>query len=787
VPETVGAAFMIGFIVLLVGFLIGWIWLRYVEPVPIRVMLFYLALPAIFLFQPLFNSDVFQLPATGEVVCGMYPFKGSAPPCPDGDSILLADIPTQIYPWYMEARRQLLSGQVPLYNPAAACGMPLLENAQSSIFTLPLIISLVFPPLKALTVAAFLQLFFLLIFTHSYLLRIRLSHRAAIFGSLAFTFSSFSIAWLYFPLLRVLPYLPLLLYCIERLRSDPNRRIIVLTVFALAEVVVAGNPESAFIYVMFAVAYGIVRGWRHPAWKTYILHAGTACLWGAAISAFFWIPFLDYLPSCSRANLIGNESVYYASSHEVDLSELATYILPLYFGDAGTYSSEAPMNVNELAGYAGIFALFFAMFAIRRRPTRLMMFYAASLGMVCMILIRFPILRDILNVIPVLKDASPERYRILGTLSIAILGSMGLDRILEERRTILVPGLLFYLPIAALIGTAPSMVLSQGSHATLMPAVGIAIFLLYLLLQKVTRWGYSFLIICMVCDLLLPLWNHNVTRSNDFSIQSSPAVERLFDLSHSGGGRFLAEGNQFMTSTGSLFNLHDVRYNDPMTPWSYMLFVSRLNLVRSGYWPLWVVYKGSAIDFLSVKAILKVPEFPMVGKKADYKGIDGLVYDNPNALDLFFVPERIVTITADQELDALLPTLDLRKEAAVESLEPLPESNRADILSYKRHAPTHYELTVKSKDPFILASSITLLKPWEARDGESQLDRVRVNGNFLGFVVPAGERNLTIQYHHRTFTLGLWIGFLGILSMICAPFFAGVLRRKKDSNRMKEP
>jgi hypothetical protein len=142
--------------------------------------------------------------------------------------------------------------------------MPLLESGQSSPNSLPMLVSFLFPILDGLTVAVFLQLFLLMIFTHSSLRALDLSHRASVFGGLAFSLSTFTFSWPYFPHLRVLPYPPLMLFALEKLPGAPRRRDVLLLAFATAQMVVAGHPESAFFHIGFGGFYFPRLWWMHP-------------------------------------------------------------------------------------------------------------------------------------------------------------------------------------------------------------------------------------------------------------------------------------------------------------------------------------------------------------------------------------------------------------------------------------------------------------------------------------------------------------------------------------------
>ena len=778
--------------VLAIAAVLAHLWHRWFEPVPQRYRALYLAILLILFFRPLFFERWFQIPSMGEIARKLYPFKPEIAPKPIQDNFLLADVATQIYPWYRLAREQILSGRFPLYNPTAACGMPLMENAQSSVFTLPAILSFLFPPLDGLTVMVFLNLFLLLLFMHSYLAQLKLSRHACAFGSLAFAFSGFAMAWLYFPILRILPYWPLTFFCLEKLRNGPSRRFTLLLAFALAETVVAGNPESAMIYILFGSAYFLFRLPSAQGRRRFLGAFIAAALLATALSAFFWIPFLDYLPHSTRFNLVRLLAPRHNASVEFKPDELATFVFPLYYGlPSGTEKQLGPNSFNEMAGYAGLFSLFFCFWAWRTKGRSPTLFFWVSLGIVLLILVRFHPLLVLLRALPLLKYASLERFRVLATFCLAVLGAIGLDRVLSSGRLNILRGIFFGAALIPLMIFSPVVRLPLKSALPLFFA-GYLLFILFLLLHLLKAPLVPALLACMLADLLLPMRGFNPVLPADASVRPTPAVRFLQDRSIAADSRMVAEGIQLPPNLSALFQLEDVRFNDPMTPWNYWAFVYYLKLANNRYWPVWTAFEGGALDFLGVRHVLKVPQFPMPDHPLVYHGPDGLIYENVTALNKFFVPARVRSAATKEEVWRLLPTLDLRTEACLEGVNAFSGNNTGQILSIKKHSPVHYTLKLRGERSFILCSSITTLRPWIGTVDGRILPKVVVNGNFLGFAVPPGETELQVRYHPRLFYWGLVLGLIGLLVSMLAAFVGqgpgrGVARSGGEEWRILSP
>jgi uncharacterized membrane protein YfhO len=88
-----------------------------------------------------------------------------------------------------------------------------------------------------------------------------------------------------------------------------------------------------------------------------------------------------------------------------------------------------------------------------------------------------------------------------------------------------------------------------------------------------------------------------------------------------------------------------------------------------------------------------------------------------------------------------------------------------------------YRLRVRAGHPALVVSSIALYPGWRIRSGGRSLHAVAVNGPFLGFVVPAGESEVTLEYAPTSFRVGLFLATVGALVL------AGLLFRQLTAHR----
>ncbi|MEW6270935.1 MAG: hypothetical protein AB1689_16755, partial [Thermodesulfobacteriota bacterium] len=151
-------------------------------------------------------------------------------------------------------------GELPLWNPYAFAGQPLVGNAQSALFFPP---NLLLRWLPASAVAGLRALFLVIaggVLAYLYGRRIGISHPGGCVVLLGFVLGGPFVVWLGFPLANVLICLPLLLWSAEGLVSgDRPVAWTVLAALGVGLAIVGGHPETAFHVVALFAVYALAR------------------------------------------------------------------------------------------------------------------------------------------------------------------------------------------------------------------------------------------------------------------------------------------------------------------------------------------------------------------------------------------------------------------------------------------------------------------------------------------------------------------------------------------------
>lgn len=350
-----------------------------------------------------------------------------------------ADVIDQYEPWYLFNYQSLKDLQIPLWNPYGAGGVPQLANMQSSLFlflTWPFYI-LGFTGFSLL-IFYFAKFFLTGIFSYYYLRSIKLRFYPSLLGTIGFMFVGFNIVWMQWPASNVMFLVPAFLYLVEKVvKKGPDIKyffgISVLSALGL----LSGHPET-FVYIPpLTFLYLLFRLWTNGskisvAFNAVIKFFAFSAL-GLALSAIQLLPTVEYLLN-SYGWVVRNNN--FASSY--DWQALILNFMPDYYGTATSTYLRIPYYVNFIlyqssAGYVGISLLCLAAFAVLTKfKDRLVQFYLL-LGLWAVgVIYHVPLIFDVTKLIPIISQSNTTRTLFLLGFTVVVLGSIGLDRILDN-------------------------------------------------------------------------------------------------------------------------------------------------------------------------------------------------------------------------------------------------------------------------------------------------------------------------------------------------------------------
>ncbi|MEO8036975.1 MAG: hypothetical protein ABI837_21285, partial [Acidobacteriota bacterium] len=132
-------------------------------------------------------------------------------------NLLLSDVPMQFVPWRHVVVDAYRHGELPLLNRYAGSGSPLWENPQAAVLFPLTIAGIPFSGFAWPLFAAMCKTLIALTGMYLFLRAEELGESAAVFGAIAYAFSTFGVAFALFPHTNVTVLLPWLMLAIARL------------------------------------------------------------------------------------------------------------------------------------------------------------------------------------------------------------------------------------------------------------------------------------------------------------------------------------------------------------------------------------------------------------------------------------------------------------------------------------------------------------------------------------------------------------------------------------------
>jgi hypothetical protein len=139
-----------------------------------------------------------------------------------------------------------------------------------------------------------------------------------------------------------------------------------------------------------------------------------------------------------------------------------------------------------------------------------------------------------------------------------------------------------------------------------------------------------------------------------------------------------------------------------------------------------------------------------------------VVAANPDVLPRAYFPKSLTPVASPAESRRRLSTLDPAQTALVPAkLAGLSQdpAAQAQILDY---SGSRYRIHYRARSDSLLRVSVTWFPGWKARVDGRQLEVLPVDHALMGVVVPAGEKDLQLEYHSTYFALGAAISLIGV-------------------------
>jgi len=402
-------------------------------------ILFFLVV--LYFYKPFFLEQ--KLPIPSDTIVGLYhPFRDLyEKDYPRGipfKNFLVTDPVRQTLIWKELSIDQIKSWNLPLWNPYEMAGKPLLGNFQSSPFYPLNIILLIKPFYFSWSIFIILQTLLGGIFMFFYLRSLKLTSASSVFGSLAFSFSGFSVAWLEWGnVIHTALWLPLILLSIDKIVSSSKYQVLsikniwgLVFLFALSSSFFAGHLQTFFYMFGLAIIYIALRLFLHKKiFKIFSAFFIFTVLFLILTSIQWYQTFLFILNSSRSID----QSFLQSEGWFLPWQNLIQFVIPDFFGNPATLNYWGVWNYAEFVGYIGLIPILFSLIAVIFIKRKIIYFFS-GIVLISILLMTNNFISQIPYrlEIPLLSTAQPTRIIFLVVFSLSILAAFGINYLQSE-------------------------------------------------------------------------------------------------------------------------------------------------------------------------------------------------------------------------------------------------------------------------------------------------------------------------------------------------------------------
>ena len=718
----------------------------------------------------------------------------------------MPDIISQIYPWKSFTIDSLKRLQIPLWNPYSFSGTPHLANYQSAVLSPFNLLFLILPLIDAWSLLILLQPLLAGIFMYLALRSFKLKKESSIIGSLAFMFCGFITTWMaYGTLAYSILFLPLAIFAIEKYYQTKKYKYLMLVSFSIPLSFFSGHFQISLYFLLFLILFSVyklisTKNLRDFAWVIFYLFIGIF------ISLPQLLPSIELYAQSLRSSIFQKIEV-------IPWGYLPTFIAPDFLGNPVTRNDWFG-HYAEWNAYLGLVPLMLAVYAVFRKRTKDIIFFALMAALTILLSLQTPLLDLLVFLkIPVLSTSAVSRIIVLFSFSMSVLAAFGFEKLYEDikekNRKYIYYWIGFFALLFALLWVIVLMKLFMpfdkaiiAKQNLLLPTLIFALTTFFIFVSFVNslklRKNITFysilpfvLILIISFDMLrfANKWMPFDPRSLMYS--NTPVVSEFAKIS--GYDRVVSN---LGTEATIYYRLPSIEGYDAVYIKRYGEFIASLkdgNLQES---PRSVVtfsklglYNKEAINLLGIKYIIHKTSddhaswtFPFWTYKDNtfLKLYDDNVYQifqNKDVLPrTFLVNKYFVEQNPQKILDKMFNSnLNLRDEVVLEQNPNFKLESVPGFAKISDYSPNKVVINTNSNGNSLLFISDTFYPGWEAFVDNNKTTIYRADYTFRAIYVPKGSHKIVFVYSPFSFKVGI---ILAVLALLLIPV-AAIFRKKR--------
>ncbi|MBX3177779.1 MAG: hypothetical protein KF886_10485 [Candidatus Hydrogenedentes bacterium] len=579
---------------------------------------------------------------------------------------------------------------------------------------------------------------------------------AALFGANVFTFSGFTLFhFIHLQAIAIIAHLPWMLLALDAYMGARERRAARWAWLALAFLgasqLLLGYPQYV-LFTVIALIAGAARFVGHPGAFARLFAVGAALFTGLLLAGAQVLPTLDVLQGAQRSS--NPEFWREGSLHPLNLLQWAG---PWFFANGVAHGDP----VHEYALYTGmipvVLALSLLVRAPRERQRAMSALTCALLGGIALILALggYGGLYGLLAQLPILGSfRCAARHIVLVQFALAALaaialaechtrGAVGGSRLARLAAVLALIALVAALAVRLYGGPARDDITDQWLRILLGPALLIGAAALVSFAPRWRTAGLGVLMALAATDIglhALPrVWDHKPQSSRYEALRDALRDELPRDPAFTpGSGVYRAHGNWRVARLA------------PLGLPNYLGYV--------GLPPAWTLDPGAPVT----RRVAGVR-----WEKQPVNAPDWTV--NEDALPLARLVTQTVVSTTPRET---IGRIDVATTALVERPLALPGGSPG-ALRWVEHTPGHARFETEASAPQLLVFAQRHHAGWRATVNGAPAEVLRVYGDFMGCLAPAGAAEIVFRFAPASLRYGLLMSASGLLFALAGAGLAG--------------
>ena len=690
------------------------------------------------------------------------------------------------FPFYKITLDTLRSFSIPFWNPYAFSGHPHFADFQTAVFYPLNILGLVVSQITFWHILRITPTIFASFFTFAYLRNLKLNPIASFFGALVFGFSPFIITWgeevVMSP--HSIVYLPLVLLAIDKLQGKFRRFYFLTLVFSVCISIFAGYLQTTIYLLVLAFFYLLYRAKSLNLELKFYARTISGILMGIIISFIQLLPSVELFFNSQRSGVDFSSVV---KSYLLPPISLITYLAPDFFGNPATRNHFLGGNAQyyEAILFVGIAPLLFSFFSLIKKRDSLVIFFTASAVISLLIVVDSFFSRFFVSLpIPLVSTAIPHRILFVPAFSFAVLGAIGLDFWMKNKKVSLAKTIAFFVFLfvcifvylayeAGYFSSAVSFTpeLAISARNLVIPLGVFALIAFTTIFIRNRKYAAVLIILVTVANIFYFSNKYLSFSEKKYVFPKNEALE--FIIKNQGIHRtFFVGDRKFSNNFATQYAIFNPEGYDSLNNHSYSNFVFETQRLPKDY----IALRRSDAE-LGFKDHLDTA-FNDEGKRKllDILGVKYLVVEgedrnivsNFNGFIKVFEKGEVAIFENETAFDRAFLASDWQEI----DKEDVFLNGKAEIISYE---PSKVVIKTDSPEPKFLVLTDNYYSGWKAKIDGQKAEILRPYSTFRAVEVGLGEHQVEFYYDSDIFKLGASLTLLGILALFVIVLKSGLL------------